>query len=493
MLLETVSLSKRFGSFYALKDVCFSIGKGKIHGLVGENGAGKSTLIKILSGVYKRTSGDILIDGVPVSLSTPLESRAAGISVIHQDRNLVPSFNGVENVWLGLKTPKKGASVDFRLMRRTVEQSMAEYGIDLPLDKMARDLSPAEKTMLEITRAVMNGSKLLIMDEPTASLTDKETAKLFSIIHRLHQDGTAILYVSHRLDEIFALTSSITVLRNGQVSGTVETAETDRDSLIKLMTGSWTARKQEHSKSFGKELFSIDSLSTRDGIVKDVSLKAHEGEILGLFGLGGSGRTETLEAVYGLRELAKGTVRMSGEKLSHISPERSLKRGIVLVHEDRRGHSLVMNRAVKDNIVLSAIDRFVKKGFYRGKEEKKAALGKMSELGIQARSPGQVIWELSGGNQQKVVFARALMTSPKVFLCDEPTQAVDVKTRQEIHTLLRALADQGSTIVFVTSDLEEMLEVADTITIISDGRTRETLVNDALTSEEVLGCCYKER
>lgn len=493
MLLETVGLSKRFGSFYALKDVGFSLEAGEIHGLVGENGAGKSTLIKILTGVYQKTSGEILMDGSPVSLSTPAESRAAGISVIHQDRFLVPSFKGVENIYLGLETPRKGLSVDFRLMRRKVEEAMGRYGIDFPLDKMARDLSPAEKTMLEITRAVLNGSRLLIMDEPTASLTDKETAKLFALIRKLNGEGTAILYVSHRLDEIFALTQRISVLRNGQLSGTVMTSRTDRGSLVRMMTGDWVMGKAERAKGLGKEVFSVEGLSTCDGIVKDVSFTAHQGEILGLFGLGGSGRTETLEAVYGCRAIRSGTIKLDGKPFHAPTPSKSLKNGIVLVHEDRRGHSLVLSRSVKDNIVLSSIDRFSRKGLYRKKEEQEAAEGRMAELDIQARSSAQTVWELSGGNQQKVVFARSLMTNPRVFLCDEPTQAVDVKTRQEIHTLLRSLADKGSAVVFVTSDLEEMLEVADTITIISDGRARETLVNEALSSAEVLGCCYKER
>lgn len=496
MIIETKGLSKRFGNFYALSNINLSIKKGEIHGLVGENGAGKSTLIKILTGVYSKTEGDIFVDGKQVEINTPVESRNLGISVIHQDRNLVPAFNGVENIFLGMETPKRfGVDVDFQKMKKSIEDVMARYDISLPLDKMAKELSPSQKTMLEIVRAVMHNCRLLIMDEPTASLTDKETVRLFSLIRKINSEGTAILYVSHRMEEIFELTHRITVFKNGQLVSTVNTKEIDKNGLIGLMTDNWTSSESSHDKSkkFDQVMYSVSHISSEDGVAKDVSFTARKGEIMGLFGLGGSGRTETLEAIYGYRKMRSGTITFNGKTFENPNPSKCLKAGIVLVHEDRRGHSIVASRSVKDNIVLSTLDFYVKKGIFQTKKEKKDALDKIKELDIQTRGPEQSLWELSGGNQQKVVFAKALMSNPKVFLCDEPTQAVDVRTREEIHELLRKCADQGSAVVYVTSDLKEMLEVADTITIISNGRTWETLDNVGLTSEEVLRYCYKER
>lgn len=494
MILETRGLSKRFGSFYALCDVDFSIKEGEIHGLIGENGAGKSTLIKILTGVYSKTSGEIFVSGKRADISSPPDARTLGISVVHQDRNLVPFFSAVENVYLGLETPKKGLSVDFKAMEEKTKEVMRRFDISIPLDKKARDMSPAEKTMLEIVRAVMTDVRLLIMDEPTASLTDKETVKLFSLIRKLNEEGAAILYVSHRLEEVLELSERVTVLKNGRLAGTLKASETDKESLVSLMSDNYVSRERTASKNEeGEELFRLEHLSTSDGSVKDVSFSAKSGEITGLFGLTGSGRTETLEAIYGLRGIKSGKISFEGKEFSKPSPSKCLKEGIVLIHEDRRGHSLVTSRSVKDNIVLSLIDNYSGIGVYQGKRERKDAKEKMKKLGIQARSEDQKVSELSGGNQQKVVFARALMSSPKVFLCDEPTQGVDVKTRSDIHELLRSCARAGSAVVYVTSDLKEMMEVADTITIISGGVSRERLENSNLSSAQVLTCCYKER
>jgi ribose transport system ATP-binding protein len=495
MIIETKGLSKRFGTFYALKDIDFQLREGEIHGLVGENGAGKSTFIKILTGVYHRSDGDIYVAGEKVSIDSPSQSRALGISVIHQDRNLIPAFDCIENVYLGMNMPKKHlTSVDYKTMQQRIESVMAKYDIELPLETLARDLTPPQKTMLEIIRAVMTKCKVLILDEPTASLTDKETALLFSLIRKLHADGTAILYISHRLEEIFELTDTITVFKNGQLVQTVATKDIDSSGLIRLMTDNWTSKVERHGEApKGKSLYSVEHLVSADGVVKDASFEAHSHEIMGIFGLGGSGRTETLEACYGYKRKLSGTVSLEGKELKDPTPSRSIKEGIVLIHEDRRGHSLVMTRKVRDNIVLSTIDSYVHHGFYQAQKELNDSKAKIEELDIKTTGPDQPVLELSGGNQQKVVFAKALISSPKVFLCDEPTQAVDVMTRQEIHDLLRKCADAGSAVVFVTSDLKEMLEVADSIVIMANGRTWERLENKGLTAEQVLGYCYKAR
>jgi ribose transport system ATP-binding protein len=495
MILETKGICKQFGSMYALKDIDFSIKEGEIHGLVGENGAGKSTLIKILTGVYHLDEGEIFVEGEKVNITDPLQSRQLGISVIHQDRNLIPAFNGVENIYLGAKSEVKNLCfVDFKKMEENIKVVMKKYGIEVPLDVLAKDLSSPQRTLLEITRAMMTECKLLILDEPTASLTDKETTILFDIIKRLNDKGTAILYITHRMDEIFQLTERITVFKNGQLVKTVNKNEIDKDGLITLMTDKWTRSKDKNLRTdFGKVMYSVKDIATVDKIVKNVSFEVRKGEILGIFGLGGSGRTELLESIYGFKKIKSGDVYVEGKLLEKPTATKSIANGIVLINEDRRGKSLVETRSVKDNIVLSTLDKYVEKGFYNAKREKQDALDKIKELGIKTSGINQATQELSGGNQQKVVFAKALMSNPNIFLCDEPTQAVDVRTREEIHKLLRNCADNGSAIVFVTSDLKEMLDVADNILIMAQGKTWELLPNDNITAEQILKYCYLER
>jgi len=296
------------------------------------------------------------------------------------------------------------------------------------------------------------------------------------------------------MEEIFHLTDRITVFKNGRLIKTVQTKETTKKQLISLMTDNWESKKTELTNKVNDEvLFSAKNIATADNVVLDASLTVHKGEILGIFGLGGSGRTELLEALYGYKKIKTGQVTFKGELITSFSPSRSIQRGIVLIHEDRRGHSLIVSRSIKNNIVLPIIDRYVRRGLFQGKKEKNDAQHKVDDLNIVCQGVDQQVFELSGGNQQKVVFAKSLMSEPDLFLCDEPTQAVDVKTREEIHVLLRKNADTGKAIIFVTSDLQEMLETADNILIIANGKTWELLPNIHLTSEQILHLCYEKR
>lgn len=494
MLLRTKGLCKQFGGIYALKDIDFSIEKGEIHGLVGENGAGKSTLIKILTGVYKKDAGEIFWEEKPVDIRSPQQSRTLGINVIHQDRQLIPSFNGVENAYLGLPYEKKPGSVrvDWEKMKKRVEQVLSDYGMEIDLSQPAQRLSPPQQTLLEIARAMMTECKLLILDEPTASLTDKETEILFGIIGKLKSAGTSVLYVTHRMDEIFRLTDRITVFKNGQTAGTVVTQEVDRERIISMMTDNWVSGGIDRKNSFGEEIFSAEHIVSRDGRVKDASLHAKAGEILGVFGLGGSGRTELLESVYGYRPVQSGEVAVCGKKLTAHTPAESIRSGLVLICEDRRGMALITSFSVRKNITLPVIPAYTKNGVIDEARETKDTEEKIRALDIRTTGPEQTAAELSGGNQQKVVFAKALQSDPKVLLCDEPTQAVDVRTRFEIHQLLRKRADEGNAVVFVSSDLKEVLEVADEIQVMAHGKTKELFANRGLTAEQVLSCCYAD-
>ncbi|PKM50009.1 MAG: sugar ABC transporter ATP-binding protein [Firmicutes bacterium HGW-Firmicutes-7] len=492
MLLRTDGVTKKFGSMYALKDIDINIEAGEIHGLVGENGAGKSTLIKILTGVYHLDEGSMIWEGKKVELSHPMDSHRLGINVIHQDRNLIPSFNGIENIYLGLDYEKTGIRVNWGKMQEKVEKLIEELGISVSLNKPASSLTPPEKTLLEMIRAMMTECKLLILDEPTASLTDKEAQILFKTVLRLKNKGTSILYVTHRLDEIFQLTDRITVFKNGQRVKTLETKHTDKDGLISLMTDNWTRENYDNKRDKGEVVLSVRNITSRDQKVKDASFEVHAGEILGLFGLGGSGRTELLECIYGLRSMERGCIQIDQQEVKISNPAQAIKSGMVLICEDRRGMALVGGLSVKDNILLSNIDQYAQKGILNEKREIDDANAKIKSLSIKTTGYKQPVIELSGGNQQKVVFAKALMTNPKIFLCDEPTQAVDVKTRAEIHKLLEEKAKEGNAVVFVSSDLKEVLEIADSVQIIAAGRTRDCLVNHNLAGEKVLQCCYVE-
>ena len=491
MLLRTEKLSKSFNGVYALSNINFEVEAGEVHGLVGENGAGKSTLIKMLTGVYSIDEGTVFWEDQPVKIPNPSQSRTLGINVVHQDRTLIPTFDGVENAYLGREYPHKGMQVDWKTMWETVEKTRDELGIELDLSKMAIELSPPQKTCLEIIRAMMNDCKLLILDEPTASLTDKESEILFDIIGKLKKKGTSVLYVSHRMDEIFRLTDRITVFKNGSMVSCVKTSEVDKDKLVSMMTDEWKGSDIVHNTNFGKVLLEVQGIRTKDSVMKKGSLKVREKEILGVFGLGGSGRTELLEGIYGYRPITEGTVTIDGEQQNMLSPANSIKKGMVLISEDRRGKALVGNLSIKENVLLSCIDRYAKHGYLDEKKEKQDVSEKAEALKIRMTGLDQRIIELSGGNQQKAVFAKALMTNPKVFLCDEPTQAVDIMTRNEIHKLLREKADAGNAVVYVSSDLKEILEVADTIQLVVQGETRQLLVNENLATTEVLSYCYE--
>ncbi|BAK98323.1 ribose ABC transporter ATP-binding protein [Oscillibacter valericigenes Sjm18-20] len=491
MLLETRHISKSFGGVQALKDVNLGLEAGEVRGLVGENGAGKSTLIKLLTGVYHLREGTVLWDGKAVSLTSPAESQALGIHAIHQDRTLIPTFDGIENAYLGLDYPTRHGKIDWKAMAARVQSVTESLGLELDLRKTAAALPPPQRTCLEIVRARMRECRLLILDEPTAALTDREAERLFSVVQTLKKNGTAILYVTHRLDEIFRLTDRVTVLRNGAVVDTVETGSVDRDRLITLMTDSVPVRAASRRRTFGGVLLAARNVASRDGSVHCGELYARSGEILGLFGLGGSGRTELLECVYGCRPMSVGTVELNGAVQTKPTPASSLQNGMALICEDRRGKALIGDLDVRDNILLTSIDRFAVGGVLRRKAEDAAVRAQIDALQIKLADMRQRIAELSGGNQQKAVFARAMMTAPRVFLCDEPTQAVDVLTRNEIHRLLRLKADEGCAVVFVSSDLSELLEVADTVQVMRRGSAAQRLINENLTAQQVLSCCYE--
>lgn len=540
MLLDVKSVDKKFNGVYALKGLDFSLGEGEVHGLIGENGAGKSTFIKILGGVYKRDGGNILWNGkdLPEAIQ-PEESRKLGINIIFQDNVLIPAFTGMENICLGRPYPVKGGLIQWKEMEREAAAKAAELGIHLDLKRPVSMMTPAQKKCVEIVRAMMSDCKLLILDEPTASLSDKETNLLFSIVRNLKAKGTSVLYVTHRLEEIMELTDRVTVLRNGTLVSTVDTAGTSRKELVRLMSGNEAASGVEDAETgkdaesklqggaadrisgkggvkqrvsseaektdiqrtellgtgaegrIGKTALEVHGIRSKDGIVSGVDLEVKTGLITGMFGLCGSGRTEFLECVYGTRKLAGGEVTIDGKTTTRPTPSESIRQGMAFICEDRRGKAMISAFSVEENMMLSSIDRYTKSGWFQKRAADKKAMDMIEALKIKCVGVSQPAKELSCGNQQKVVFAKALLTEPSIWLCDEPTQAVDVATRQEIHRLLEEEAKKGKAVLYVSSDLTELLEVADEVAVMAYGKVRKTFENKDLKPTDVLACCYE--
>lgn len=486
MLLEARKLDKSFNGVYALKGLDFSLKEGEIHGLVGENGAGKSTFIKILGGVYTKSSGELTWNGVPFPAEFgPVQSRELGINIIFQDHVLIPAFSALENIWLGRPYPRKNGLIQWKGMEKSALKKATELGICLDLKKSISQMTPAQKKCVEILRAMMSDCKLMILDEPTASLSDKEANLLFSIIKNLKANGTAVLYVTHRLEEIMALTDRVTVLRNGELVRLMSGNEKENGSAVNILA---SATANIHS---GTPALTISHLSSADHIVKDASITVHTGRITGMFGLCGSGRTEFLECIYGIRRISGGTIEISGKMVKKPSPVDSIKKGIAFICEDRRRKAMIPSFTVEENMNLSSIDHYSKKGIFSMGAAVSAANGMINALKIRCTGTSQPACELSGGNQQKVVFAKALLTSPSIWLCDEPTQAVDIATRQQIHSLLRTQASENKAVLYVSSDLTELLEVADEIAVMASGKIRKIFPNKNLKPADILSCCYE--
>ena len=516
-MLSVEGLTKRFGETVALDGVDLALGRGEVLALVGENGAGKSTLVKLLGGIYLPDAGRIRLDGRPLSLNSPRQARAAGITVIHQDRQVVSRLSVAENLFLGLPQPRRaGLFVDWAALRRRAERVLADLGIALPPAALARDLSPADQALLEIARAWQARARLLILDEPTASLGDREVRILFALIRRLQGTqgvpGTAFLYVSHRLEEVLEIAGTIAVLRNGRLVERLHAAEASRARLIQAITGSGGGTDARRVPAHGyapagtevlagagalaadtprQPLLEVRDLATRDGTVRSASLALYPGEVLGLFGLAGAGRTELLEALFGLRPLAHGTITIDGRDIGTPVPHRQLRAGVALLGEDRRRHGLIPRYSLRANITLQTLKAHSRLGLMRPAVEARTVREQGAALEIRGSS-AQRVETLSGGNQQKVLFARLLLADPRILLCDEPTHAVDIGTRRRIHALLLERASQGCGVLFVSSDLPELLSVSDRLLVMTAGRTVGTLANDELDAETVMQLSYEQ-
>ncbi|MFH2114236.1 MAG: sugar ABC transporter ATP-binding protein [Spirochaetota bacterium] len=492
-LLEVSGLHKSFGGVHALRGASLSLEPGEVHALVGENGAGKSTLIKVIAGLVRPDAASILFRGESAGIDSAHDATRLGLSFIHQELNLVPYFRVAENVFLGKDYPKNTVGlIDRRELDRRAGAALAALGVSIPLGVVASRLSRGEQAMTAIARAFTGDAALYVMDEPTASLTDVEIARLFDVIARLKAKGKTILYVSHRLDEIFSICDRVTVMRDGQTVGSMRVSDTDPASLIRMMIGRNLADSFPPACSVpGADRLVVEDLDRGRGRTVSFSLRA--GEILGVAGLAGSGRSSLLKAIGGALCAKGGRMSLDGKPYSPANPRRAIDSGVVLVPEERREQGLVLGRSVRENIALPNLRRLSSLGvFVRRLLEDSEAAGAAAGVRLKAASLGQKAGQLSGGNQQKVVFAKWLLGRTEILLLDEPTRGVDVGARFEIYRIVREMAAKGVGIILASSDLSEVLGMADRVMVLRDGGLEAMLPGKDLDQETVLRHCYGE-
>ena len=486
-VLELTNIHKSFGPVKVLEDVSFNLRPGEVHALLGENGAGKSTLMKILSGFHGKDQGTIRLNGNAVEITAPRQAITLGIAEIYQELNLVPTLTVAENIFLG-REPRHGAlqALDWATMHRGAVEALARLGLNLDPGRRVDSLSVAEQQMVEIAKALSTNARILIMDEPTSALTQKEIDSLFHIIRQLRGEGVGIIYISHKLDEVFALADRITVLRDGRLVGTYDAADLDHAKVIRLMVG------RELSEMYpkvtvekGEVVLSARGL-TRRPLLADVSFNLHAGEILGVTGLMGAGKTELASALFGSVPAESGQILLQGRPARLNRPADAIRAGISLVPEDRKTQGVILNMSVQSNITLPFLQHLRRLMLLDGAREREVARSSIERLRIKARDPWQDVGGLSGGNQQKVALAKWLTHPPKVLMFDEPTRGIDVGAKTEIYRLMGELAGQGIAILMFTSELPELLGMSDRILVLHRGRVAAEFSREEATQERIL-------
>ncbi|MCD3464444.1 sugar ABC transporter ATP-binding protein [Streptococcus equi subsp. zooepidemicus] len=485
MKIEMTAISKSFGTNKVLEKIDLVLHSGQVHALMGENGAGKSTLMNILTGLFPASSGTIVIDGVEKQFSNPQEAEAFGISFIHQEMNTWPDMTVLDNLFLGREIKGTFGLLDQKAMKEKAKRAFDRLGISIPLDLPIGSLSVGQQQMIEIAKSLLSEVSLLVMDEPTAALTDRETESLFQMIASLKKEGVGIVYISHRMEEIFRVTDLITVMRDGIVVDTKPTAETNPAELVKKMVGRdiddyYPAKAAE----LGELVFEVENLSGE--CFKDISFQVRRGEILGFSGLMGAGRTEVMRAIFGLDKRTAGRIRLNGQDIQVTNPVQAIRAGIGFLTEDRKEEGLILDFSIKDNMTLPSHKDFSKNGFFDDKTSRDFVQKMIDRLRIKSGRPEMVVGNLSGGNQQKVVLAKWIGIAPKVLILDEPARGVDVGAKREIYQLMNELAERGVPILLVSSDLPEVLGVSDRIVVMHEGRITGELSRGEATQEKVM-------
>ncbi|MDO5147099.1 MAG: sugar ABC transporter ATP-binding protein [Eubacteriales bacterium] len=487
-ILEMAGIKKSFSGIYALNGIDFTLSLGEVHALLGENGAGKSTLIKVLGGIYQPDAGKIKIDGKEVKITNVSSARNNGIGIIHQEIVLVPYLSVARNLFLGRELTTKFGTVDGAEMNRQASQMLSSLGVKIDANTLIEDLTIAQQQMIEIVKAVSFNGKIIVMDEPTSSLSNEEVEQLFEIIVRLKKKKVSIIYISHRMEELFRISDRVTVIRDGVYVGTRKTEETTANELVSMMVG--RTLDNFYARDFANIEKSDVALEVKNlsgsNLFKDVSFSLHKGEILGFSGLVGAGRSEIMETIFGARPIQEGSIYLHGKEVHFKSPMEAIKAGIAMVPEDRKKQGLVLGNSVAFNMVLSSLD-FCMNGIAISENKRKKIVDHYTEkLRLKAASPSISAGSLSGGNQQKVVLGKWLSTKPDVLILDEPTRGVDVNAKFEIYSVINEMAKSGIAIIMVSSELPEIINMCDNVCVVRAGRLVKKLSKNQLSQEEIM-------
>jgi ribose transport system ATP-binding protein len=486
MQISMKNIHKAFGSNKVLEGVDIEIQHGEVHALMGENGAGKSTLMNILTGLHKKDQGTITIDGKEMKFDNPKQAEEFGIAFIHQELNVWPEMTVLENLFINKEPVTKFGLINTRKMKAVANEQFEKLNISIPLTKEAEQCSVGQQQMIEIAKALMTDAKVIIMDEPTAALTDREIDTLFTVIRSLKKAGVSIVYISHRMEEIFTICDSITVMRDGRTVDTTPIPETNFDEVVKKMVGrELTDRFPARDPKPGETMLEVRNL-TKKGLFEKVSFRVRAGEIVGVSGLMGAGRTEIMRTIFGLDGRYEGEILVNGKQVTIKTPDQAVKLGLGFITEDRKDEGLVLDFSLKDNIALPSLYSFTKKGLINDKSEQDFVEMLIKRLTIKTESARTHAGKLSGGNQQKVVIAKWIGIGPKVLILDEPTRGVDVGAKREIYQLMNELTDRGVAIVMVSSELPEVLGMSDRILVVHEGTIAGELSKEEATQEKIM-------
>jgi rhamnose transport system ATP-binding protein len=489
-LLSLRHAAKSFGAVRAVVDASIDLYSGEAHALVGENGAGKSTVVKILAGVYQPDAGELLISGRPVVLNGPAAAVSAGIAVIYQEPTLFPDLTVAENIFMGRQPLRRGRRIDGQRMRAEAAALFGRLGVALDPGRICRGLSIADQQLVEIAKALSLNASIIVMDEPTAALSAAEVSRLFDVITALRAAGSAVLFISHRLEEIFAICQRVTVMRDGRQVLTRELAGVTAGDLVRAMVGRQLVQQSlgDHGPP-GEQVLVVQRL-TREGVFTDISFEVRAGEIVAFAGLVGSGRSEVARAIFGIDRYDAGTVTVRGRRLRKASPTDAMAAGVGFVPEDRRQQGLVMDMSVQQNVALASLTRLTHAGIISSKAERKFASDWAARLRIRFGRLTDPVYQLSGGNQQKVVLAKWLGRHPRLLIVDEPTRGIDVATKAEVHQLLAQLAADGVAIMMISSELPEVLQVSDRILVMREGRLAAEFARADASEENIMSAAH---
>lgn len=483
-LVEMTNIVKKFYGITVLNDVDFRLHKGTVHALMGENGAGKSTLVKVLAGIHKKDAGTIKIDGKAVEIDSPALARELGIAMIHQELSPIGEMTIAENIFLG-REPNRFGFVDFKTLFKKTEELLAQLKIPLNPKTKMKNLRVADQQMVEIAKAISQNARIVIMDEPTSSITDKEVESLFKVIEDMKAHGTGVIYISHKTDEIMHIADEITVLRDGEFVNTWDAKQVEMKTVIHSMVGrELTEQFPKKKVPIGKTILKVENLSLSNQY-ENISFELHEGEILGLVGLMGAGRTELMHSLFGITKPEQGTVTYLDKAVSFKHPRDAIKHGIVYVTEDRKGDGLVLPMSVQHNVTLSSLRKLEKLGLIQNRQEVDSVIGQVSGLRIKTNNMKQAVMSLSGGNQQKVVLAKWMITKPQVMIFDEPTRGIDVGAKAEIYKIMCEFVSKGNAIIMVSSEMPEAIGMSDRMIIMSNHRFSGELSRNEFSEETI--------